>query len=278
MKILLTGVNGRVGKHLSAFLREQGAEVVGVSRRSEESTVCAADLAVADDLPKVAEFIAQQHPDVVIHLAGVVANDDPNLFAVNTMATGSLARASAAAGVRKFIYASSAGVYGDQGYKPYHEDTYLAGKSNYAQSKIQGEQVLAQVQVASNLEVICARIFNIYGPGFQNSLVNKLIASAQPGGTPVSVHSPEAFVRDYVHVSQVVESLWKLLQLPGSHTVNVANGYGWNNTDLVAHLQSHNLNANIAWGDSTTHSYSVADVTRLSELTDFQPQADIILD
>src|SRR5690606_6980117 len=109
--------------------------------------------------------------DAVFHLAAlprVQDSIDHPIETANVNVDGTLAVLEAArqAGARKFVFSSSAAVYGDQDTLPLRETAVPTPKSPYGLHKQVGEQMCALWSELYGLPTVCLRYFNVYGPGF----------------------------------------------------------------------------------------------------------------
>lgn len=282
MKVLITGASGHIGKSISAKLA--AAHELVLVTRSPFKPVNKAVTVVADvtDVHRMNEVIITHAPDVVIHLAAVLGgacqNDPEGAYKVNVAATESLAKAAAAGGVRDFIFASTAAVYNQTVLEPTDEAHNVDPKSVYGQTKLQAEQALAQVAANSTTRFTALRVFNVYGPGFDQSLVHRLIHSRQDA--PVPLFGFDDFYRDYVHVNDVVRAFTAfdgLQKLQGFTVMNIASGKATNNADLVAQLTALGATPSYTVQDAPA-SYSWANIGRAAKALGFAPQAAIQLD
>jgi nucleoside-diphosphate-sugar epimerase len=121
--------------------------------------------------------------DVVVHLAArvhVMRENSPDPLAafreVNTEGTACLARAAAAAGVRRFVYVSTVKVHGENtSVRPFVETDATDPVDPYARSKLEAEQAIQQIAARSGMEWVIVRPPLVYGPGVKGnflSLVN----------------------------------------------------------------------------------------------------------
>ncbi len=214
----------------------------------------------------VREVVAELRPEAVVHLGGIMGaacEADPVLtHEVNVRATRVLADAAAEAGAHRFVLASSSAVYGDQARHPITENAPVVTPSLYARSKAAAETQLAEASDSyPEFTAVALRIFNIYGPGFHNSLVSRLENSTQDA--PVLLNGLDNFVRDYVHVDDVVTaivaSLGTRLETP-MHAINIASGEPVSNRLLVRRLGAlGDIHYTVGAGE---YSYSCADVAR----------------
>ncbi|WP_412069235.1 NAD-dependent epimerase/dehydratase family protein [Rubrivirga sp. IMCC43871] len=170
MTALVTGATGQIGRVLVDRLVEEGMHVRAIVRPSSD-TAHLAGLGVEtvvcrlDDPGALAE--AARGCDVVYHLA--VARGRPPETAttsrrVNIDATEALAQAASSAGVGRFVFASTVGVYGLTRGGVVDESRPLRPNSPYRQSKAEGEAALRRVEAETGLPVVIARISKTVGP------------------------------------------------------------------------------------------------------------------
>lgn len=122
--------------------------------------------------------------DVVVHLAGLAhqprdAQADPAYFQINRDGTLRLAAAACAAGVKRFIFMSSAKVFGEGGDTLYRADSPPAPQDAYAQSKWQAEQLL-QERFADRMEIVILRPPLVYGRDAKANFGNLLRLARLP--------------------------------------------------------------------------------------------------
>jgi nucleoside-diphosphate-sugar epimerase len=174
MKALVTGASGFVGHAVCAELRAREHEVAALVRRpgSEppETTPLAGDLSDGDALARLLEGVSA---DCVIHLAAEIATqrDPRKIDEVNVEGTRRLLAACNAAGVRRFVFASTV-VTGDAGGAVLDETSTLPVQTAYGRSKQHGEQLVRE----SGLEDIIIRPSHVYGPGgwYAEEIVKRL--------------------------------------------------------------------------------------------------------
>jgi UDP-glucose 4-epimerase len=147
-------------------------------------------------------------------------------------ALSSFATQCAEHGVSRLIFASSAAVYGTRAMTPRRETEQVQSHSPYAALKLRSEAALMEVGASSALSVLAFRIFNVYGPGFSNSLVNRLVTG--DGSTP-SVYGTDNFVRDYIHAADVAQAFGSAVGAASfdSTILNLGTGLGTSNRSLL---------------------------------------------
>jgi CDP-glucose 4,6-dehydratase len=221
--VLVTGAGGFIGSWLTRRLVEAGADVVALAPdldpRSElvrSGTVGRVTIApgVLEDPDAVARVVVGREVDTVFHLGaqtivGAAYRDPVTTFEANVRGTYLLLDACRAAqgAVERVVVASSDKAYGTVGALPYTERTPLDGRGPYDVSKT-ATDLLAQSYAATyDLPVAIARCGNVYGGGDLNwsRIVPGTIRAIVRGEQPV-LRSDGTFVRDYLHVDDVVES------------------------------------------------------------------------
>ncbi len=174
MKILVTGANGFIGRHLvSRLLRRH--DVFAVVRDSRQ--ILSSDgisLIVMNLSRQLDTSILPTQIDVIIHLAQAnvpfpeAANE---LFAVNTSAVQQLLDYGRRVGARQFILASTGDVYGER-FEPCKETDSVAPANYYAVTKYAAEMLVRSY--STYLHPCIVRIFRPYGPGQSNRLIPNL--------------------------------------------------------------------------------------------------------
>jgi UDP-glucose 4-epimerase len=220
----------------------------------------------------IRELVADARPDIVLHLAGLVGGaceaDSARTASINVDAVDVLARSAADAGATRFIFASSAAVYGDQASEPVLETAPTKGRSAYAESKIAAEQILEGLDTVG-LDRVSLRIFNVYGAGFAGSLVERLLAATAEN--PITLNGLDGFVRDYVHAEDVAAAFEASVSAPGGFRVyNVGSGEPISNRELVRRLERHHpLHYLVTDGQP---SFSCADISLARRELGFAPR------
>lgn len=150
MRILITGGTGLIGKATTAALRGRGHDVRILSRRAaEEEPAEGIEYWPASVTDAAALAGAARDCDVVLHVAGIVAETPPDLTfdQVNVEGTRNIVQEAARSGVRRFVYVSSFGAE--------------RGTSDYHKSKRAAEKIAHEFAG----EVVITRPGNVYGPG-----------------------------------------------------------------------------------------------------------------
>lgn len=254
-RLLVTGADGFVGRHLVRAARAQGTHVIAAimphSTTPDEWAdpsgpvveVVHADLTVVADLDRLASVEATQ----VVHLAaiasGAEARKDPaEAMRVNSVGSLRLLQAMVAAGSKpRFLFVSTGEVYGPGHDGPIPESAGLHPVSPYAESKRAGEEALGAMAALGGVPTLVARAFPHSGPGQSTAYVLPALAArlraAQVASTrDVTVGNLDA-IRDFLDVRDVVRAYLLLLDrgIAGA-AYNVASGFGHRLSDCFSAL------------------------------------------
>jgi len=219
MKFLITGGAGFLGAALANRLARSGHSVrvlddltTGDPGRLARSVLFTrGDVA---DVPKLWTLL--QDVDCVYHLAARVSVPESILYpreynAVNVGGTVAVMEAIRDAGVKRVVLTSSGAIYGVQAQQPVHEDLPPNPDSPYAVSKLAAEHYVRTIGALWNIETVCLRIFNTYGPGqplppAHAPVIPQFIRQALSGGSIV-VFGEGGQTRDFVYIDDVIDAL-----------------------------------------------------------------------
>lgn len=230
-KTLITGLSGFVGFHLASHLMEKGWQVSGYDLHPPrvECDFYSGDLS---DETMLKTAVEKSKPDVVFHLAGMLKSGFyEELYKVHVFGTVSLLDVIVNSGLSPtVVIASSSAVYGSGGRKPITEKTDLNPQTHYALSKAAQEMVALRYFQVHGLNVVCARTFNLLGPGLSAEMAcsafARQIALAEQSGKPsvISTGSLDA-KRDFVDVRDSVRG-YELIAKKGKpgEIYNVCSG------------------------------------------------------
>ncbi|HSP42298.1 MAG TPA: NAD-dependent epimerase/dehydratase family protein [Luteolibacter sp.] len=238
MKILVTGGAGFIGSHIVEFHQNRANEIrvldnlrSGYRRNLDGLSHTFIEGSVTD---RALVREAVRGVDYVFHLAALVSvpeSMEKPLECVDINVRGLLhvMEESAAAGVRKLVFASSAAVYGDNPEVPKVETMTPEPKSPYAITKLDGEYYLDLFQREGRLESAALRFFNVFGPrqdpkGAYAAAVPIFIEKAVRG-EDLTVFGDGGQTRDFIYVKDIVGALAFAAETSGVTGVFNA-GYG----------------------------------------------------
>ena len=289
---LVTGGAGFIGANLVAALVRRGESVrvldnFTTGRRENLAPVRdAIDLVEGDlrDPAAVARAVAGVR--TIFHLAALASvpgsiEDPLSTHAVNATGTLNLLLAAADAGVERFVFSSSCAVYGDSPELPKTESMLPAPTSPYAASKLAGERYCETFKRAFDLETVCLRYFNVFGPRqdphSQYAAVIPNFITAMLRGEPATIYGDGLQSRDFVYVANVVEANLLAARAQGAagRTFNIAAGQRTTILDLVAAL-----NDVLGTGLAPVHAppragdirHSGADISAARQVLGYRPQ------
>jgi UDP-glucose 4-epimerase len=280
--VLLTGGMGYIGSHTAVVLTEAGHEVVLYDNlcNSKTSVLDRLETIIGKRLPfiegdvrdtdKVEGVLKAHKIDAVIHFAGLKAVGESvekpiDYYDNNVTGTISLLKAMRAAVVKTLVFSSSATVYGDPQYLPLDEAHPTSATNPYGRSKLQIEEILADVAKSdTSWRIACLRYFNPVGAHDSgligedpNDIPNNLmpyIAQVVGGKLPkLNVFGDNydtkdgTGVRDYIHVMDLAEghnvALDFLEQETGWHAINLGTGTGYSVLEMVKAFEAASKHA-----------------------------------
>ncbi|MBS0366479.1 MAG: UDP-glucose 4-epimerase GalE [Proteobacteria bacterium] len=264
--ILVTGGAGYIGSHAVLQLRERGERVVVLDdlSRGFRRAVLDAPLVVGNvgDRGTVEALLREHAIETVMHFAAYTIVPESvaeplKYYGNNTCATRALLEACTAAGVRHFVFSSTAAVYGIPADGIAAETTATAPINPYGTSKLMSEWMLAGLAAATSLRYAALRYFNVAGSDPHSrigqttpnaTLLVKVACEAALGKrSHVSVFGTDyatpdgTGVRDYIHVEDLarahVDALAYLRAGGASTTLNVGYGHGYSVREVLASVE-----------------------------------------
>jgi UDP-glucose 4-epimerase len=307
MSVLVTGGAGYIGSHMVRALVDAGESVVVVDNLSTGFSALLPEgvplfIGDAGDENLVEGVIAQHGVESIIHFAGSVVvpesmRDPLGYYRNNTMTTQSLLNAAVKSGASRFIFSSTAAVYGNPDEVPVPETAPTRPLSPYGMSKLMTEIMLHDVACAHGMSYVVLRYFNVAGAdplgriGLSTIGATHLLKVAVEAATgqraKVDVFGSDyptpdgSCIRDFIHVTDLAEahrSALSYLRAGGSSvTLNCGYGRGYSvleTIEAVRRVSMRNFAVSIAPrrpGDIMT---MVADTSRIRALLDWTPKYD----
>jgi UDP-glucose 4-epimerase len=305
MTVLVTGGAGYIGSHFVYALTEAGESVVVIDNLSTgfaNFVPGGVPLITGDagDESLVESTINDYRVESIVHFAGSVVvpesmRDPLGYYRNNTMTTRSLLNAAVKSGVSRFIFSSTAAVYGNPDQVPVPETAPTRPLSPYGSSKLMTEIMLHDVAAAHGMSYAVLRYFNVAGAdplariGLATVGATHLLKIAVEAATgqraKMDVFGTDyptadgSCIRDFIHVSDLAlahgAALSYLRGGGGSVTLNCGYGRGYSvleTIEAVRRVSGRNFAIQYAPrrpGDIMT---MVADTARMRATLDFTPQ------
>lgn len=232
--VLVTGGAGFIGSHLAARGLAQGCRVWiydNFSRGRREFLPASANLAIVEgdilDGARLKATVCDARPHVVFHLAAIhhipTCEEEPaSALRTNVEGTQQVLSACAAAAVPRIVFASTGAIYGVAP-GALAEDAPLCPHEIYGISKLTGEHLVRYYAERQEKEAVIARLFNTVGRHETNAhVIPDIVAQLVGGGRRIRVGNLDRR-RDYVHVEDVAEALFRLSQASLPQRVEVCN-------------------------------------------------------
>ncbi|MEA3402545.1 MAG: SDR family oxidoreductase [Armatimonadota bacterium] len=289
---LVTGGAGFIGSNIAAELTRRGHEVrvldnLATGRRENLCEIeDSVDFYEEDIRDLEAIRPAFEGADVVLHQAALPSvprsvKDPVATTEANVNGTINVLLAARDAGVRRVVAASSSSVYGSNPELPKRESMRPAPISPYAASKLAGEGYAAAFNEVYDLETVCLRYFNVFGPhqdpSSQYAAVIPIFVSRMLEGKPPIVFGDGEQSRDFSYVANVIEANMCAAEADGGagQVFNIACGENATLNELISHL-------NDILGTDLTPEYtderpgdvkhSLADISAAREVLGYEPQ------
>ncbi len=223
---LVTGAAGFIGSHLTKRLLSQGCQVFATDNLAtgSRSNIPNGCQFIELDLsrPDFVKRLPSQQFDFVCHLAaqssGPASAQMPHAdLQANASSTLLLSRWCIQNAIKRFVYASSMAIYGNQEKLPANEESVCKPISYYGISKLTSENMLRIAQ-SEGLESTCFRMFSVYGPG--QNLANRkqgmlsIFLAYLLEGVPVPVTGTLDRFRDFVYIEDVIDAWISALKMP----------------------------------------------------------------
>ena len=262
LNILITGVAGFLGSHLSEALLAQNHLVTGIdnfdsfysekikrrnlsfSQTNSNFTFYQSDITNSAELNAIPGSF-----DIVIHIAakaGVLPSIQNPVEYVDTNITGTIniLEFIKIRSIRKYIFASSSSIYGNNTEVPFQEDQKVDQPiSPYAFSKKCGELMNFTYSKLYNIDCLNLRLFTLYGPRQRPDLSIHKFTRLIDQGKPIEMYGDGCTARDYTHVSDVVKgfmlSIDYLLKHQSVYEIfNIGNRNPIKLSDLISNIYS----------------------------------------
>lgn len=294
--VLVTGGAGFIGSHVASALVERGARVRVIDdlstgyRENIDEIGGDIDFIHASLTDEGALKRALEGVELVYHEAAIpsvprsVANPRETHRA-SVDATFSLLMASRESGVRRVVYAASSSAYGDQPELPKREEMRPDPLSPYAVAKLVGEYYAQVFTRTYNLETVCLRYFNVFGPrqdpssqysGVISRFISALLSDEQP-----IIFGDGGQSRDFTYIANVVDANLRAAETVSGvgQIINVANGQRTTLNELLVVVKNlvgkGHVTAEYKEPRAGDVRHSLADITKAREMLGYEPRVGL---
>jgi UDP-glucose 4-epimerase len=266
-KVLVSGGAGYIGSHVVKLLGEKGFDVLVYDNLStgNRSSVLSGKLVEGDmlDIDSLRSVMSDFRPDAVMHFAAKIVVPESVKFPMkyytnNVLGTLNVLRAMKEFDVNKFIFSSTAAVYGEPEEMPINETMSFAPINPYGKSKAIVEEVLKDCSMSEGLKYIALRYFNVAGADPEGELgetkkdathlITMCVRTAAGKRDKLSVFGTDyptsdgTCVRDYIHVMDLADAhilaLEHLLSGGESNVFNCGYGKGYSVQEVVTEAKN----------------------------------------
>ncbi|SEU10906.1 NAD-dependent epimerase/dehydratase family protein [Natrinema hispanicum] len=286
-RILITGGAGFIGSTIAEALAPDNDvrvldDLSSGSRSNvpDDATLIEGDIRDDDALERATAGV-----DIIFHQAALISVEEsvqrPEVtHDINVTATVKLLERAREESAR-FVFASSAAVYGHPESVPISEDAPTDPTSPYGLSKLAAERYVRLYAELYDLSAVALRYFNVYGPGQMSgdySAVISVFAEQATNGEPITVEGDGSQTRDFVHVRDIVQANLLAASSDVTGVFNVGTGESVSILELaeiihdVAGSESEIIHVEGRDGDINR---SQADVSRLESTLDFEPSVSL---
>ena len=266
MKILITGGAGYIGSHVLKALGSGNHDITIYDNLSTgfREAITSGELVVGDlaEKEKLDKLFADKKFEAVLHFAGSIVvpdsvSDPIFYYQNNTINSHFLLSLCAKYKVHKFIFSSTAAVYGMPEDGVCREDSELKPINPYGQSKLMTEHMLKDLAFASDFRYVALRYFNVSGADPEGRIgqsfpkathLIKVACETACGkrekidlfGTDYNTKDGSC-VRDYIHVSDLADAHVKALEYLGkggkSEVLNCGYGHGYSVKEVISRVK-----------------------------------------
>lgn len=291
MKTLVTGGAGFIGSNLVQRLLKEGHDVTVLDNLSSGCRINLRPfpevrLLIGDVRDTSIVEQAVSGVEVVFHLAASVGNtrsiEHPIIDAeTNVLGTLNVLEAARRNRIRKIVFSSSAGIFGELKTLPIREDHGVEPDSPYGATKLCAEKLCLAYAKLYDLEAICLRYFNVFGVNQRYDAYGNVIpifAHKLVFSQPITIFGDGEQTRDFINVRDVASANYLAGMSQGvSGAFNLGSGSRITINGLVKKMQTvSGLSTQVAHGPPRKGDvrHSLADISALSSAIGFRPQMD----
>jgi UDP-glucose 4-epimerase len=213
--VLITGAAGFIGRYVARHFSERNWSVIGTDTAAPENAPLAnlkEYIRLQLPNPALKDLLSQHLPQICIHCAGrasvalSVSNPSADFYGNTVLTLELLNTIRISAPDCKFIYLSSAAVYGNPETLPVSETHLTNPLSPYGFHKLQGEQLCLEFFKVYGLPTAIVRIFSAYGPGLRRQVMWDICHKAIVENS-VTLQGTGQESRDFIHALDIAKAL-----------------------------------------------------------------------
>jgi len=282
MKVLVTGAAGFLGRHVCEALIESGHDITGMDALPGKAPTGAV-VWLDRDVTRISHDDVPPGIEAVIHMAAIASPktcdaSPPLAFNVNVNGTYQMLKLAVEAGAKKFIFVSSAHVYGiTPSYMPTDERHPLWPQDTYTVTKILGERLCQLYYENHGLSYTTLRLFNVYGPGqalgyFIPDMIAKAEAlrdvNADPAGN-ITLGGANT-VKDFVHVDDAARAFVAAVESPYVGPINIGSGIPVELGSVLGHI-GREMRVDVVLNNAPSTTRMQSDWSRAKQVLGWEP-------
>ena len=298
--ILVTGVAGFIGSHLTERLLAEGNQVIGldnfdpfyeksIKERNLQSASASDDFIFyeADLLDPISldQIFEVNEIDVIVHLAAKAGvrpsiEDPVGYQKVNNEGTVNLLEQCRIHDVKKFVFASSSSVYGNNKKVPFSEtDSVDFPISPYAATKKAGELICYNYHHLYDINVFALRFFTVYGPRQRPEMAIHKFTRMIDSGEEIPVYGNGKPERDFTYIEDIIQGVCAAIEkVSGYEIINLGESDTISVNNLIRLIEKHlgkKARKNMMPMQPGDVDKTFADISRARELLAYNPATDI---
>ena len=219
--VLVTGANGFIGYPTLLAALEEGWSATGFDLAAPAQVIPGARFTIGDFTvaQEVYRALLDNRIDTIVHAGGIsgpmLLRDNPHrVCSANVTGTINLLEAARVAGVRRFVFLSSAQAYGDTPPAPVSEDAPFRAHDLYGATKAAGDLLLRAYREQYKLDAVALRISNVYGPRRRTRNAILTMLEDALAGRPTELDFGGGYGRAYLYVADAARAVIAAIKAP----------------------------------------------------------------